>query len=303
MNLINWKKVRRSAIATLQSFVLLGGCLAGVAQSQPSNAEVAFKSLGVNQKQLTGTKQVEKVGKFRVVYEQSSNEINQTLQQSLKQAGFFEGIASDLNTLGLMLPHDIPIVIRDCQEVNAYYDPTANSIIMCNELMLGMASDFYQRLNVSEEKALESGLQSSVFVFYHELGHALIDVLNLPTTGKEEDTVDEFATILLTSTNDKESARIVLNAAKWFGLYKNSEVPAWAEHAPNEQRVYNIVCLVYGSNPQQFSFLLQQTELPQERGAACVNEYDKKVASWDQLLSPHIAQGNKSPLSNQNSAW
>jgi hypothetical protein len=303
MNLINWKKVRRGAIATLQSFILLGGCFAGVAQSQPSDAEAALKTLGVNQKQLTGTKQTQKAGKLRVVYEQSSNEINRTLQQGLKEVGYFEGIVNNINNLGLMLPNDIPVVIRDCQEVNAYYDPTANSIIMCNELMMGMASDFYQRMNVSEDKALESGLQSSVFVFYHELGHALIDVLNLPTTGKEEDTVDEFATILLTSTKDKESARIVLNAAKWFGLYKNSEVPAWAEHAPNEQRVYNIVCLVYGSNPQQFSFLLQQTEMPQERGAACASEYDKKVASWEQLLTPHMAQGNKAPISPQNSAW
>ena len=34
-------------------------------------------------------------------------------------------------------------------------------------------------------------------IFFHELGHGLIDMLQLPVTGREEDVVDEFATMLL----------------------------------------------------------------------------------------------------------
>jgi hypothetical protein len=37
-----------------------------------------------------------------------------------------------------------------------------------------------------------------MFVFFHEFGHMAIDVLKLPSTGPEEDAVDEFSTLILT---------------------------------------------------------------------------------------------------------
>src|SRR5215213_9965570 len=37
-----------------------------------------------------------------------------------------------------------------------------------------------------------------MFVFFHEFGHMAIDLLKLPSTGPEEDAVDEFSTLILT---------------------------------------------------------------------------------------------------------
>ena len=41
-----------------------------------------------------------------------------------------------------------------------------------------------------------------IFVFFHELGHALIDVYELPITGREEDAVDQLSTWILTDGTD-----------------------------------------------------------------------------------------------------
>src|SRR4029078_13036153 len=49
-------------------------------------------------------------------------------------------------------------------------------------------------------------LSTTRFVLHHELGHALVDLLNLPVTGKEEDAVDQLATVvLLSSDNDADT--------------------------------------------------------------------------------------------------
>jgi hypothetical protein len=298
---MSWSRLHHSAIASLQTFFLIGSCFYGMMQSQPSVAKTpifsknALQTLGITDKQSSNTKPTGTNGQFRLVYEPSDVEENQTLQQALKESGLFETIVGELNSMGLMLPEDITLVVGDCQEANAYYDASTKQIKMCHELITSTNRDFYGpedgKRQTTAEEAAENALNTTVFVFYHELGHALIDVLNLPTTGREEDVVDEFATILLVNTNKPQAANIVLSAAKWFGLPTNAQVPAWEEHSPNEQRVYNILCYVYGSGPQQYQFLLEQTELPQYRASSCVAEYEKKVSSWNQLLQPHMAQG------------
>lgn len=298
MGWMNGKRMRRGAIALFQSLLLAGSCLTGIVQNQPADAKTpiasqeALAALGIANKPLSDRKQLGQGGKFRVTYERSNDKTYQALQDALREVGLFEAIASDLNNMGLMLPENIDIVLGDCQEANAYYDPTTRSIKICHELIVSTAQDFYTKLNMSEEEALENSLLSSIFVLYHELGHALIDVLELPATGREEDAVDEFATILLVNTNSPEAAKIVLSAALWFGIPTESQVPAWDEHALNEQRVYSIVCLVYGSNPEQYKFLLEETGMPERRGNGCIGDYEKKVASWKKLLLPYVAQGN-----------
>ena len=54
-----------------------------------------------------------------------------------------------------------------------------------------------------------------VVFFFHELGHCLIDVWDLPTTGREEDAVDQLAMfVLLDGTPEGEG--MVLSAATFF---------------------------------------------------------------------------------------
>src|SRR5688500_14135049 len=40
-------------------------------------------------------------------------------------------------------------------------------------------------------------LGNTVFILYHELGHALIDLLNLPVLGREEDAADNLASVMM----------------------------------------------------------------------------------------------------------
>src|SRR5262249_8319941 len=59
------------------------------------------------------------------------------------------------------------------------------------------------------------------------------------------------------------------------------------EHGLDQQRAYQIVCLMVGSNPEKFKDLAEWVKLPQARQSSCVGDYSNAVYSWDTVLKPH----------------
>ena len=130
-----------------------------------------------------------------------------------------------------------------------------------------------------------------VATFYHELGHGLIDVLELPVLGREEDAADTLSTLLIHDIWLEESAvSMVYDTAYAFQLYAEEaetlgfETPYWDEHSLDLQRYYNLVCLFYGANPDEREDIAVDLELPENRGERCPDEFDLAEASWGGML-------------------
>ncbi len=229
-------------------------------------------------------------GKFQVVYAPLEDQTYAALQQVFQDSHVFEAIAEELNKT-VALPHDLTIVLGTCGQENAFYSPDTQQIVICHEL-IGRLALLFSQSDKSEQEIGEAIVNTTLFVFFHEMGHALIDVLNLPTTGREEDVVDEFSTLLLLAAGE-DGEKAVISAAEWFLIEgaKNDAIEKlafWDEHSLDLQRFYGTLCLVYGKNPDKYSSLLQEGLLPQSRAAACVQDYAKKEKSWDALLAPHL---------------
>jgi hypothetical protein len=130
------------------------------------------------------------------------------------------------------------------------------------------------------------------FVAYHELGHALISELNIPVTGREEDAVDRIAIWMMTPETEADQPEYLLSAMDgWFSIGEQTpleDIQWWGEHGTDQQRGYQIACLLYGSDPQRYKQLAQDTGLPEERQETCTWEFEQNEAAWDQLLRPHI---------------
>jgi len=113
--------------------------------------------------------------------------------------------------------------------------------------------------------------------------------LALPITGREEDAVDQLAAWAMIESGAGDDA--VLNSA--FSYYKSAEraggqvsVDLMAdEHSLSLQRFFNLVCWVYGSDPQKHADLVANGVLPQARAARCPHEYAQLDRSWSTLLS------------------
>lgn len=130
-------------------------------------------------------------------------------------------------------------------------------------------------------------------IFYHELGHAVIDLMEVPIFGQEEDAADVMSVVLIDWLFDEDAAQdIVYDSA--FGFINDpeqtEEVAYWDLHGPDEQRYYNHICLFYGANPDDREDLAIELGLPEERAQSCAEEYDLAAASWGAVFDEMDAQ-------------
>lgn len=239
-------------------------------------------------------------GDFKVVYGTVKDPDYKELQQIFKDTALFEETVKALNET-LALPADVTVTLRECGEVNAFYEPDSHRISMCYELVSAFTEMFLAGVE-TEEEAEAAGVSvagATLFIFFHEAGHALIDLYDLPITGKEEDAVDQLATlILLEAGEDGENA--ALDGASSFISEEEEEDAAgdeegeledlafWDEHSLDEQRFYNIVCWIYGKNPEGYAYLVEDETLPAPRAESCPGEYERMSKAWDTLLEPYV---------------
>lgn len=133
---------------------------------------------------------------------------------------------------------------------------------------------------------------------WHEIGHYLVQSLDLPITGKEEDAVDELAYILLI-TMYEEGEEIALSAADSYKIIAREtkyleDVDFWDEHSLDQQRFHSGVCLIYGSDPDTYQYLMDDHDIAADRQDMCVDDYIRRLNAWTLFLSKH--QTSKSIL-------
>jgi hypothetical protein len=132
-----------------------------------------------------------------------------------------------------------------------------------------------------------------ISTLYHEFGHAIIDITQAPVLGQEEDAADILSVVLLDAFWEEDAAQSItaLTALSFELAAQENEDPAyWDVHGLDMQRYYNQVCLFYGADPETRSALAQDFELPEERAASCVDEFNLAAASWAAVLDPLTTQ-------------
>jgi hypothetical protein len=200
---------------------------------------------------------------------------------------------------------DDPLVLqmRECSkddpggEVNAWYSSGGPSITYC-----------YQFLREGEELApkttTEEGLTREdiidghfLAVMFHELGHGVIDLFDVPVFGREEDAADQISAFILLQFGPNVARRTILADAYEYRqrAIKYPKPMLEDEHGTDPQRFYNVLCLGYGGFPEAFEDLVNKklpgtdkTYLPARRRANCKREYDQVLYSFGRTLAPHI---------------
>ncbi len=227
---------------------------------------------------------------FKVTYNPSANPTHEEYRKLFEQNHVFEEVAEGLNRT-VRIPISVDINTVDCNTINAFYDPSTKRIIVCYELV----SYFLGVFKPTAKNDTELGnavIGALVFSFFHESGHGLIDILDLAAVGREEDSVDQLATLILIASGD-EGVSMALSGAYWFHLQSEGghKTPFWDEHAFDGQRFYNILCLIYGSDPGKYGEFVTSGNLPKDRAQRCPEEYAKIKHAWEKLLGPHLTNG------------
>lgn len=210
------------------------------------------------------------------------------LRDRLRASRLLDTLAVGLNDT-LAFPENIVLSAGECGEPNAFYRPELRRVTLCYELLDELDARFS---TVEEGDLLVAG--TVAFVLLHELGHALIHVLDLPATGREEDAVDQLATLLML----REGAigdSLAFAVAGWFAEHAartRLDRMAFAdEHGLGQQRVYNILCWIHGRDPARYPRVLSEGWLTPARAERCPAEFRRLDASWSRLLAPHLRPG------------
>lgn len=292
-----------------------------VTESEPATNQISGD--GASEKKPEPPKEPEPHGKFLVSYDEVKAEQHQSMRETAKASGFLETFADSLNR-EFILPTDVTLALSECGVTNAFYLPSEKKLTLCYEIiekintllgqemtaeqkakpvpfdqavlnavenMFGNGPAPVDRVVYSEQGLREARGDAIVFIFYHELGHALVDVFGIPITGKEEDAVDQVATLLLAREGQKGELAAINAAVVWgqWGKEKMTQLNFSDEHSLDQQRFYNMMCWAYGREPTHWEKkLIESGLLPKARAGRCEAEYRQLEKSWHILLAPHL---------------
>jgi hypothetical protein len=228
-------------------------------------------------------------------YEDATSPAAQNGRKILADNKFLEEMAGEATDM-LELPYDIPLIGKQCDEANAYWSPSDQAMTICYE-DADAANAIFVKDAVPDPTASTLGAERATF--YHELGHATIDIYDLPFTGREEDVADQLAAVLLLEPDDsgKTDPQNVQAAVDWARIWQDSaeqqgaeDFPFWDAHEYDLARMYNFECWIYGSNPEANAFIVDDGTLPEDRAGDCPDEWDRMSRAWDGMLDPYWKQ-------------
>jgi len=89
-----------------------------------------------------------------------------------------------------------------------------------------------------------------------------------------------------------QSKEAVKDYARMFEQYAAGEgelveADFAAKHSVNQTRMYNVLCWMYGANPEKYGDLVTDGLLPESRAGGCADEYKQLARSWSKLLAPY----------------
>ena len=186
----------------------------------------------------------------------------------------------------------LSLSFRNCGQSNAVYRSDVKEIIMCWELLGSVIDSSARRFSSNRDHLINASISTFIFILYHELGHALVDLKKTPTFGREEDNADQIAALLMLEDNLKknhaESNVAMLGVFDFWQANNNqylSKHELTGQHSLGQQRAYNVICWAIGSDPiSRYKHLSRLTNFPIQRIDSCIKEYQRATTALNDLV-------------------
>jgi Putative metallopeptidase len=192
------------------------------------------------------------------------------------------------------LPTDVTVTLASCGRIDAFYSSTQQRIYLCDELLTYFAQVF-----APPEDSATAVRAVTLFTFFHVVGHALIQALDLPVSGPSEEVADELGAVFLVAGEAEDEQAVLAGSRVLFqrsGVLEPAQmVPFWALHPWTTQRYDRLHCLLYGSNPTQHAVLLEDGGLSAALAQQCPETWQRQEQRWHTLLAPHLRPTEPTP--------
>lgn len=231
-----------------------------------------------------------RTGLVKVSYREPKDPAHRAVSERLRTRRVLETFADVLGAI--RLPRPLTLLFAGCDgESNAWYEASNQTVTFCYEFV----ADFEKtaagaaQYGVSRDDAIDGAV---AYVLLHECGHALFDLLEVPVLGREEDAADHVAAWILLRAG-KGVARRALSGAAW--MYKHDASARTLDesdysdvHGLDAQRLYNVLCLAYGSDPASYAAMVEKGYLPKDRAEGCEEEYAQVTFAMKRLIARNV---------------
>ncbi|MFE7544530.1 DUF4344 domain-containing metallopeptidase [Streptomyces platensis] len=243
-------------------------------------------------------------GKVTVVYQDNAiKPKNRHAVAVVRKSRVLEQVADWVNA-SLALPHDLVVKVTDRVPpgvTDAVTQPDGRTIFVPPSFLTRIEGVSGTVVKTVKRPALLPAGQfhaddltalSTQFIFGHEMGHALQRLLLLANLGLEEDAADGFASFY---TVNEVGPGPSLAAALLFDELAREEGRLTLEglssdHPVTQQRVFNFLCYLEGSDPKKFDGpLVGAGYLPKTRAPLCPQAWAMLDYGWWTQLKPHFS--------------
>ncbi|SIO09340.1 DUF4344 domain-containing metallopeptidase [Halodesulfovibrio marinisediminis] len=207
-------------------------------------------------------------------------------------SGVAEQITNYMNAK-FQFPASVQILFTDTAQEDPHYDSEAKTIVIPYSFWTECRERFKKEYSAGDTGNIVDTLCVGVLAHtvFHELGHAVVDICELPITGNEETVVDEFA-ILMLLDSFHDGREMALIAGDYFALEGKSlqevtDGDLFDEHPLDDQRFFSTFCTAYGVAPDvELEKEMLELDISEERLDLCVADAERRVRAWGTLLKP-----------------
>jgi hypothetical protein len=232
-----------------------------------------------------------KINRILVEYVPPTNPNHETLYQLLKDKHSLERLQEIFSPF--RLPIDLTLRTIGCNGAsNAWYHRPDVSV--CYEYLAEIVQSMPEETTPEGVTPTDAVMGQFFYVYAHELGHAMFDILSIPIFGDEEDAADHFAGYLMLQFGKEQAQGLIKGAAYSYKKYLQSPevtapLVAFSDiHAAPAQRFFNLICLAYGADPVLFAEVVDKNLLPKARASNCGREHHQVAFAFQEGIRPHL---------------
>ena len=232
-----------------------------------------------------------KINRILVEYVPPTNADHEALYQLLKDKRALERLQDIFSPF--RLPIDLTLRAIGCDGVsNAWYHRP--NVSVCYEYLVEIVQSMPKETTPDGVTPADAVMGQFFYVYAHELGHAMFDILSIPIFGDEEDAADHFAGYLMLQFGKEQAQGLIKGAAYSYKRYLQSPevtapLAAFSDiHAAPAQRFYNLICLAYGADPVLFAEVVDKNLLPKARSSNCGREHHQVAFAFQEGIRPHL---------------
>jgi hypothetical protein len=231
-----------------------------------------------------------KTNQIRVSYEAPTNPAHQLIYETLKGRQSLERLQEFLSPFRLQWTLEISLTGCDGEADAMYAD---DEITICYEYIEELQKYMATETTPAGIEPIDTLIGPFVDTVLHEFAHGLFDYLDIPILGREEDAADQVSAYIYLQLSKDEERRLITGTAYTYMLeVQDTDPPDMEEfadeHSTSEQRVINLSCMAYGSDPKLFKDVIKRVGVPQYRIDICEEEYELFSRAFQKLIAPHI---------------